>query len=207
MAGRKEDAVSLIQSPEFGQRLTRRFNLRGDRAIAPTLSPEVMPVVIVDDVFNVPDWKQTDRRACAGGNDASGAPGAFPGAYLSNPAASGVIVLPRLIVLNVVGWSGEDVVIGTYSTVPALTVTASPGYLNRHVLGTPTGVIGKIADGPGPDARVAIYVPNDGETFQFSLAGMVLPPGFALGTSFLSTGANGMRASFLWDEIQRPPSG
>jgi len=81
--------MSLIQRGDLVEKLRRTFNILGGGGVQ-TLSDELVPVVLVDDVTG-PDVLSTDYpRNCIGGNQVSAVATKYSLAAFNNPLGSGV---------------------------------------------------------------------------------------------------------------------
>lgn len=93
-----------IQSPDPGRKLQRRYSLTGATP-APFLSPEIVPVCLVDDLTDLDILEATFQRPCAGRTTiAAGGAGVAAVQSLVNPIGSGV----TCTVERVFSWAGTS---------------------------------------------------------------------------------------------------
>ncbi len=81
-----------IQSPEPGRKLQQRYNLVGSTP-SPFLSPELVPVVLVDDLSKEESLDEPFERQAVQFSTESGAAGFYSEISLTNPTSSGVLLL------------------------------------------------------------------------------------------------------------------
>lgn len=123
-----------IQTTDVGRKLQRRYQLLGPPP-TPFLSPELVPVVIVDDLTDLDVLEATFERPCEGmatinapavGSDAINA--------LVNPADSGIVATVEWVLIEVAVAMHIEVEIRT--TVTA-NVFGTRGFRDTRVAGTP----------------------------------------------------------------------
>ena len=202
--------AGLIQDPEFNTRLVKRFGLR-ERVSAPTLAPEIQPVVLVDDVFNVPDYAATQRRRCAGSASFATTVSELGFVELFNPATSSVLVLPRRV--SLADGLGSQAIYDL--RIVTGQITLGPGgsrsgetelFANRQIPGVPQAQLARgNADDFGGTLRIAtVATDSAGSTLWVDLMGYVIVPN----SSFLVQAQNSvirtMHVSLEWDEVERP---
>lgn len=87
-----------IQDATIARKLARRFGLKGS-SLAPTISPEVVPVALVSDL-SLPTEEDTGfSRTCIGSVALSASAGNRSEAQLHNPAGSGSIVTLEAVIV------------------------------------------------------------------------------------------------------------
>jgi hypothetical protein len=84
--------AGLIQSANIGQRLIQALGIRG-RTQAPTLAPDVQPVILVEDLTDQNWYSQLVDRAAGGSNLIAPTAGQYATLQLYNPATSGVVAI------------------------------------------------------------------------------------------------------------------
>ena len=191
-----------IQRPDIGQALTRYFGIR-EANPAPTLSPEVQPVVLVADL-TLPTEPNTVRQ-CSGGYFASGVAGTSPHVQLFNPVGSGVLIKVTQLWVQPYGIDGvvhlsvDDTARGSdHATVKNFTngvlgLASRPvGQIRSHDSLGSLGNLGWIAWLPGTGNPVELALPH------------VLVSGQGL-NMFLAVPNQTLYGSFAWLEIPTEP--
>jgi len=124
--------VPEIQSPDPGRKLQEKYNLIGSTP-APFLSPELVPVVLIDDL--------TEQRPgplfATAAAEVAGVAARNAQTRLSNPAGSGMIIADISLSYASTGTGRVEI----YTGGPALTSTATPLFEDRRVAGSPAAVV------------------------------------------------------------------
>jgi len=129
--------VPDIQDPGPGRKLQKRYRLIGTTP-APFLSPELVPVVLIDDLS---DDEPTDRWGTAAQVEAA-AVGALSQTAIRNGSQSGIIIenISCLITLSSGGqW-------GAFQAGPTLTTPTSPFWQDQTLAGAPQAEISQGVD-------------------------------------------------------------
>jgi len=122
--------VPDIQSPDPGRKLQDRYNLLGTTP-APFLSPELVPVVLVDDLT-----QESPGFLWALASDTIvGVGAALSQTRLTNPIGSGVL-LENISIVYALETTGDG---GIFVSGPALSASAVELWQDRRRSGNPTG--------------------------------------------------------------------
>lgn len=179
-----------LQDPGPGRKLQRRYRLIGTTP-SPFLSPELVPVVIVDDLS---DEEPTTRFATAA--DAVGATVGEQGqTRLRNPTGSGMIIENIVLEISRAAAGQWEVFQGG----PTLTTGATEFWQDQAIAGSPQAQVTHGTDVGAVAERVARG--NAGGTTQVTipLLRFSLPPDTQL--HFLGIGANiGLDYWWTWTE-------
>lgn len=87
---------NLIQRGELQQRLVQGLVIK-ERSPAPTLSPDVQAVVLLEDLTRQTPFNQPINRRLFSNARVAPVAGLIPGHFISNPAGSGVIALVETV--------------------------------------------------------------------------------------------------------------
>jgi len=187
--------VPEISTPELSSALRRRFEIVGEGVID-TLSPEIVGVVILDDLATAEPF----RRAI-GGTSQSNVAGQYSQIQLRNPVGSGTVLLVEQIVM-----AQTAVAITVYLSVLEQSnfgTVVTPAWADTRLLGRPTGQLGRQASAAllsnlvvGSPFMVR-RVPGDNA--YLTGVGITLMPGWA---AMLETSAvnEPLIGSFIWSE-------
>jgi hypothetical protein len=199
--------------------MARHNNPRWNRALqqasgmkrhtsAPDLSPEVVPVVILEDLTRGID-PDTEPRACMGGATITGNNATLRGFfYVLNPVGSGLlVVLKRAWCLNTSGiLQGWDINVGR----PVLGNPAAGGsafniFLNQAIAGSPqsTCVFGQAGAGIGGQNIERFGVTAVGQSIEVFFDGVVLAEGCWAGIQHVSQLTTVDQVGMMWTEQQR----
>lgn len=193
----------LIQNPEVAQRLQKRLGIR-QGVVAPVVTDEVVPVVLVEDTFNVPDYSSTGRRRAMGVGSIGPSPGLYSIVGVVNPVASQVnLIVDRLWVsgdpanTDPVELKLTDIVFG---------FSQARGFVNDHIPGSPVGDV-QANNGASPAGNAKILWRGIASVSPNVIdVSFVIRPGRALYVvtrGFAPLGE--LNASFLWDEVTVAP--
>lgn len=148
-----------IQSPDPGRKLQQRYNLIGATA-APFLSPELVPVVIVDDLSQ----EAPGVRFASAAAQESGAAGVNSQTRLTNPTSSGVLIEQIRLELSTINSDSWFM----FQNGPTLSTGITSFFQDRRVSGSPIGevthgvdvgvVTNTVAGGRGSTTRAAIII-------------------------------------------------
>lgn len=119
-----------IQSPDPGRKLQERYNLIGTTP-APFLSPELVPVVLVDDLTE----EDPGIRFAAVGFQIAAAAGTPNQVALRNPIGSNVIIENILVSIgasNAISWQ-------VFEAGGLLSIAIVPAWADRRIAGRPAG--------------------------------------------------------------------
>lgn len=122
-----------INAPDIGRRVRRRYSMKGDSGIA-TLSPELVGVVLLDDLTGPEDQDVAIIRPAIGETQQAAVGGEQGHCQLLNPADSGTFVQVEavLVILATAG----TIIIGEHAT--ALTSNGTNKvFRDQRVAGTP----------------------------------------------------------------------
>lgn len=145
-----QQPMNVIQVPDLSRKLVTRYGLR-EKAPAPTLATEVVPVVLVDDLIGESDLIRPRIRPCAG-QLAFNAAAETPIAGLMNPAGSRVICHVYYFVLSSTALSQWDL---HFTGTPTITTAGVTGFRNGLMPGaSPAGQMRGIQNGPSPGGAI-----------------------------------------------------
>jgi len=197
----------LIQTPEYANRLNKRFGLR-ERLSAPTLGDEITPVVLVEDLVSVPDYSATGKKNAGCAIASAPGLGSADGHYLINPPGSGVVaILQALWLSSSALFAAPPAEIGILLENPAGVVLGGSVFTNARIAGRPKVVPGTIIGVPPSVATVRTAFVHLSGGFEFlDLSGYVLAPGQALAVN-INGDAGGAQAAttFRWFEVDLIP--
>jgi len=197
----------LIQEPDIQRRLVRAYGLR-DRTAAATLAPELVPVVIVDDVRE-PDATRTGLRIpFAAYTEVTVGAGGSGVAVLKNPAGSGVVA--RVTEVMVSQTVAVFIAFGWFNLATLTTTSIHRGPLNPRRQGAQTNPpfyqsVCRMEDDPttGPAIVTGLWAGDVRDFFPVPCrqwpGALVLPPGTMVGWRSTSIG-NHFVATFQWTE-------
>lgn len=149
-----QQPMNLIQVPDLTRKLVTRYGLR-EKAPAPTLSPEIVPVVLVDDLIAESDLIRPRIRPCAGFCQVNTA--AAQGLVgLRNPSGSGVIIHLQYFVIGGTTGSAWRV----HFTGTPNTNNPTPGAFRNGLFPsqTPSGILNFDNSAPTPGGAVLAFV-------------------------------------------------
>ncbi len=182
-----------IQSPDPGRKLQRRYNLIGSTP-APFLSPELVPVVLIDDLT---EQAPGVLWATAGGQQGPSA-GNNSYARLANPLNSGVLleeISLRATMDTSSNWTLED------GTSVFLAFSLTPAWQDRALPGRPVGRISRDATAYVAANQLAQGYHLANRTVEIDFPNMVLPEG--QGINFIvQTVSVGLFFWYKWAERQ-----
>jgi len=187
--------MSIVNRPDLVEKLRAAFGvLRGQ--VGATLSDELVPVVIVEDVSG-PDVVSTQHPVTALGSSSSLAGGAtfFSKVGLQNPVGSGIDIFVELVLIFATASS--------QATVRTSAIAANPNagirqFLDRRVTGAPTGIIWDENATVSLGTEILEIRMIEG-MFQVKL-GMTLAPGDSIHTQPSSANAALQTVHYFWTE-------
>ena len=109
---------NLIQRGELQQRLVRGLEIK-ERAPAPNLAPEVVPVVLLEDLTRQTPFNQAIGRHAFGNTNVSAVVGEFGQSDLVNPVGSGVIAIVTGVTCDTAGTYSVGRLTGNPAANPA----------------------------------------------------------------------------------------
>lgn len=179
-----------IQTPDPGRKLAERYNLLGG-SITPFLSPELVPVVILDDLS---EEAPGPRFAQAGGTSA-GVVARFEGSRLQNSATSGVRM--EQFRLSISSDTTTAFLLGEGG--PGFAAGIVPQWQEQGFAGTPAAVIeiGDAASGATAVIAAGTLLANVQVTLE--MPNVILVPGTQLSLS-LVTADVALRLHWQWAE-------
>jgi len=178
--------VPELQSPDPGRKLQERYNLIGTTP-APFLSPELVPVVILDDLSQ----ESPGVRFCTAGGALVGGVGENEQTKLSNGASSGVDITDIEIFFS----SSANIIWELDRGGPALTSTLTSFFQDESVVGSPTAVV---TLGVDVGATTGILMRGNAQNNMgvlVRLPNYVITPGFEL---FFICGTTNVSVRFFW---------
>lgn len=187
---------NLIQRPDLNDRLVRALGIR-ERAPASVLSPEVMPVILLEDLTTSSPFERSLTRQAGGFINIGPVGGQYSHLALYNPAGSGTVA--RLD--HVAAWTGatSSIYLGAYPAAPPAG-TGSRFFADPRFGGSPTcqlrnGTTGVLSTLPQYAAGTIAST-----TVQFDDLGMIVPPGFLVAVSVAAVNVQ-LSAAFQWVEF------
>jgi len=151
--------MALIQVPDIARKLARRFGIDGP-APADTLAPEIVPVVLVEDL-TAPDEEDSGyERTCIGKQSVGALAANYSYVQLYNPSGSGVLVVVEAMILSVGGNSAIS--IRNYDTA-ATSLGTDLSFRDRRLSGAPAAQVRYVQSGAnlGDAVAQAFAVGND----------------------------------------------
>lgn len=196
-----------IQTSGPAAKLRALFDLVGSSP-APFLSPEIVPVVLLNDLsegsiglslLDLP--AQVEARRYVAFDGFTGAIGFRPRVRLINPASSGILCRPFLMIAQNSLGAQEFFISEPFANVP---VIASPG---KSIDGrfTADGACGLFPDstgaaGIGEFRQTCGLQPDVNDLFM--MPGYVVSPGQVIQFTFSPPGVNTFSMMIFWDELQ-----
>ena len=175
--------MGLVQRPDLPERIRRAFGLR-EPGVGATISPEIVPVVLVDDLTGPSIDEGYPRTALARMVNPAAA-GLYSTAIIVNPPESRVDVLISSFWIEVIaGGVSYSMRSGLVSTLPAPIAAGSEiHFLDRRVSGLPGARIEyhQTAGYLTADFIIVLNTPSIG-LLNIPL-GLTLPPGRWFGAS------------------------
>jgi len=106
-----------LQINRYDRLVRRLMNLVGEGALVTGVLPDVFPTIDVEDL-QTDGWGVAGWRPAMGGSDIQAAAAEFPVIQISNPAASGAIVVVEQIIVSagitgVIGFNVHDALLAT----------------------------------------------------------------------------------------------
>lgn len=185
--------MPIIQRPDLVQKIRKEYELLGPDAIA-TISPELVPVVIVDDIAERdPDGP---NLAAVGYSTCPAAAGSYSSVLLYNPSGSG-----KDLFLEQFVYAADNA--GIYSLRYWNAAPATAGVvINRGLgsLGSPVGQVGYRQDAV-PTGAVFLqwrFLGNNGSV-PFNPYAHRIPAGEGISVTFETVNVQ-LRAGFVWTE-------
>jgi hypothetical protein len=186
---------NLIQNATIQRRLMDRLQIK-ERGPVPTVSPEVQPVIIVDDV-RTPE-NADDVRRCMSGLAPGAVAAQFSTAMIRNPIGSGVNLHFRWAVITNGAAASVDIQIGTRANTAVTPSTAT--YADRRVAGTGRASVVTSNEVGFPALNgLATTRLFDGTPARIDLDGVVIPPGTELVVVPFATNS-AFNVSLMYDE-------
>lgn len=183
-----------IQSPDPGRKLQDRYNLIGTTP-APFLSPELVPVVLVDDLSeDAPGFLWAIAADTVTGVAALNSQTA-----LTNPSGSGVLIE------NIAFRFGNEVISvwNLFTAGPALTSAAVEVWQDTRRSGSPAAVVTLGTDVGAVTGPIARGRNNTDEPVLIDLPNYIMEPGERL--HFLAGVDNDLNFYWTWSERILPP--
>lgn len=188
---------NLIQRPDLNDRLVRSLGIR-ERAPAPSLSPEVQAVILLEDLTTSSPFERSLMRECGGFITAGPVAGQYSGIAINNPAGSGCVI--RFDRAQVWAAAASRIDIGPWAqAVPA--GTGSRYFMDPRFGGQPTG---QLRNG------TSIVTPVNPVTGWYEVAantpvdldrlGIIIPPGYMAGISLATVNVM-LSACLRWVEF------
>lgn len=91
--------MSEIQIPDIARKIARRFGIDG-YSPAPTLAPEIVPVVTVADLGDATEEDTGFQRACISNTQQAAVAGEYSHTMIFNPTDSGVICMVEAVIAS-----------------------------------------------------------------------------------------------------------
>lgn len=197
--------MSLVQRGDLAVRLARALEIKGHGVTALDLQPNVVPVVLLDDLTQNQQFLEPKAPGAGCGTTIAAVAAEFSGIALKNPPDSKlVIVVDRILV----GLAVAAVVrVGRFNGDPATTYTAQPtfaAWLDSRQAGRPAGMVFT-----GSDTldmlqdwwhETRIGAANTVEIFAAQGNPIVLGPGQSMGVVH-NTLNSGFNVDIRWKEI------
>ena len=133
-----------IQDPTIPRKLARRFGIKGEE-VAPFLSPEIVPIVVVADL-STPQEEDTDyQRSGWGAEVIGGTVGNQSHVQLFNPAGSGAIIHVEAVLVTI---DTAGVIRLVQYDAALTTLSAQIAWRDRRISGAPSAEV-RIQDNNG----------------------------------------------------------
>lgn len=195
--------MGRVQTPAPTKKLQRRYNLIGAELPQVFLSPELLPVAIVDDLTQIePSDGAFERRAVVIRSQASPGAGNFARVSLTNPEGSGVLVVVDHI------WASVGTVPGniTFNLSATAVPVESPGFYRDTRVGEAGAIQSPVGAENGSNgvlptafAEAHITVSSGFLASEAIQLDWVIEPGFILRVHNGSAN-DGLSVQFAWRE-------
>lgn len=130
--------MGRVQTPAPTRKLQRRYQLIAAELGAVFLSPEIIPVAVIDDLTQIdPADGAFERRATALGNNAPAA-GEFAVTAMRNPPDSGTLIVTQRVLLRVPSGSTDSEIRLDFSAADAV-IDQGGGFRDGRLDGNPVG--------------------------------------------------------------------
>jgi hypothetical protein len=214
---------NLIQRTEFAQRLTDGLQLK-ERSSIPTVSPDVQPVIILDDLSTSLEGAKGERRRYAASHAQGGVALEYGQQFLFMPAGSAFVCLPQNVTFALTR-DPDATSVGFLNNIARLFMTAADPFVadpqqagtplntraTRYEAGNPPFLQDVVFSSARAQGRndlssnfgylIGDYVATRGSQ-TVDLRGIVLIPGAGLVLSSANVGVDtGIAATWVWDEV------
>lgn len=209
-AGGIPPGSNQVQNPVIQRRLANVFDVK-ERSIAPSVASEIVPTVLIEDAtepaFSRDLWNVRD---CSFGTLLANGGAAFWESQFENPAASGMIIEIRKIIL--VSTSGGPGFTLHASTASFIGAGQQGTFWNRAaiqkqgldpVTALPCALIARRTDGLGIAVANVLYsgsIDSGGFSTYLEPLKIVLGPGQFLHTQIGTAGTATIRQTWFWRE-------
>jgi hypothetical protein len=194
---------NLVQRPDIGDRLARSLKIN-ERNPAPTLSPELQPVVIAEDLSVQSPYDSPLRRRAGSGVEVAAVAGQYSQIELTNPTDSGVVAMLKRMAFA--AGASTNLSFGFKSgAVGALPATASRFWKDPRLAGPTLGGFPTAVMRYGSDPVVGVGYPfgyyrlSTTMLTGFEEQEVIIPPGFTFRASLLAVNVV-LYAQLEWDE-------
>lgn len=129
---------NLIQRPDLNDRLVRALGIR-ERAPAATLSPEVVPIVLLEDLSKHSPYERSLQRVAGAFGVHASSGGQQPCIQLKNPAASGTVLMLERVCVSGLTIAGRFIIGQGAPSMTDLVGTLSKFWKDSRFDGNPVG--------------------------------------------------------------------
>lgn len=167
--------MAQVQSPDPTRKLQRRYNLVASELSSTFVSPEILPVALVDDLTQIdPADEAFQRRATALGNNVPGA-GEFAVTALRNPPNSGVLLVTQSVLLRIPTGGADTELRLDFSSADTV-IDRAGGFRDGRIDGTPVGGLRIASAVAQPSVEVSNMDADLGEPGRFQDLEWVIQP-------------------------------
>lgn len=194
-----QQTQNLIQVPDISRKLVTRYGLR-EKAPAPSIAAEVVPVILVDDLVGESDLITPRIRPAAGQVENTAAAAIWLGG-LVNPAGSGVIIHLYYFLIASTATAALDI---HFTGTPGAGITGVSGFRNGLLPAqSPAGVMQSHTTGVSPGGSIEMKIRVGSSLFTVFPFDCVLAEGQGIQARTPAAFTGTMSISAVWSEEDR----
>lgn len=191
-----QQPMNVIQVPDLSRKLVTRYGIR-EKAPAPTLSTEVVPVVLVDDLIGESDLIRPRIRPCTGALELTPA-AQNPALGLVNPTGSGVVAHVYYVIIAGTATAGYSL---HFTGTPITTTTGTKGFRSGlFAAQSPVCDVKGQANVGSPGGAIECYVRHPANSQAIVPFEAVLDEGQGLQLYALTVLTSTVHCTVIWTE-------